>query len=72
MKLLDEVMVKRPETCDSCPFGSYNVDEGSLCCGCRRDTYTEIYAKGERCTSAVKSPKDALEHECECMFIKED
>jgi len=71
MKLLDEVLIKRPETCDSCPFGSDDSDEGSLCCGHKRDYYTTKDAKGNMRFHNVESPKEAFEHECECKFVEE-
>jgi len=71
MKLLDEVLIKRPETCDSCPFGSDDSDEGYMCCGMKRDTYAEKDGKGRMLFYAVQSPAEAVEHECECMFVEE-
>ena len=71
MKLLDEVKVTRPETCDSCPFGSDDSDEGYMCCGMKRDTYPEKDRKGNMLFYSVQSPEEAVKHGCDCMFVEE-
>ena len=71
MKLIDKITVKRPETCDSCPFGSDDADEGAMCCGHRRDDYMYKDSKGRNMFSRVESPQEALEHDCDCMFVEE-
>jgi hypothetical protein len=71
MKLLDQVTIKRPETCEDCPFSAHDADEGALCCGYLRDRY--MYKQdGNVRFKRVKSPSDAYEHIRFCMFVKRD
>ena len=72
MKLLDEVKIKRPRTCATCPFGSYDADDGDLCCGHKRDYFTTEEEKGNMRFHTVQTPKEAYEHGCECEFVTDD
>jgi hypothetical protein len=68
MKLLDQVTIKRPETCEDCPFGA---DDGALCCGDLKDEYMHKLDGNVR-FKRVKSPSDAYEHNRFCMFVEEE
>ncbi len=69
MRLLETVTIKRPNDCDSCPFGADDPDNGALCCGNLRDDYSYQDHKGRTMYQRVESPEDALKHNCDCMFV---
>jgi hypothetical protein len=71
MKLLNQITVMRPKTCEDCPFSAYVSDAGALCCGYLRESY--MYTRdGTIRYRLVESPQDAYEHNKSCMFVERD
>lgn len=63
-KLSDSIMIKRPISCNDCPCGFVDSDEGDMCCGHKRD-----YGFKDGNIKSINSPEDALKYGAECLFV---